>query len=83
MEIYLDNYIIIGGEKMEQEFIRLVLGQGIFACLFVWLFWDTRKDSKQREVKYQETISMLGDKLSVVDDIKDDITGIKNKLELF
>ena len=59
---------------MQEEFIKLILGQGAFACLFVWLLWDTRKDSKEREVKYQDTIKMLGDKFSVVDNIQEDIT---------
>ena len=70
-----------GGGEMSEEFIKMVLGQGIFACMFVWLFFDTRKDTKERELKYQDTIKMLGDKFEIVEDIKDDIKGIKYKLE--
>ena len=41
---------------MEAEIIKMVITQGIFAVLFVWLFFDTRKDSKQREEKYISTL---------------------------
>ena len=47
---------------METEILKIVVSQGIFAVLFVWLFFDTRKDSKQREEKYINTIDKLTDK---------------------
>ncbi|MCM3719165.1 BhlA/UviB family holin-like peptide [Fictibacillus phosphorivorans] len=31
--------------------VEMVASQGIFACLFVYLLLDTRKESKQREEK--------------------------------
>lgn len=65
---------------MENEFITQVVSQGAFASLFVCLFWDTRKDSKQREAKYQDTIDKLADKISIVKEIKEDVEEIKNKL---
>ena len=54
--------------------------QGAFAVLFMWLLIDTRKDSKQREEKYQQTIDKLADKINIVEDIKEDVEEIKNKL---
>ena len=65
---------------METEIIKMVISQGIFAALFVWLFFDTRKDSKQREEKYINTIDKLTDKISIVEDIKEDVEEIKDKI---
>ncbi|WP_297713218.1 BhlA/UviB family holin-like peptide [Clostridium sp.] len=65
---------------METEIIKMVISQGIFAVLFVWLFFDTRKDSKQREEKYINTIDKLTDKISIVEDIKEDVEEIKDKI---
>lgn len=72
---------------MEQQFIDILATQGIFVALFVWLFWDTRKDSKQREEKYQETINKLAEQTGInkevkedVEEIRKDVIEIKNKL---
>lgn len=65
---------------MEGEVIKYFITQGAFAVLFMWLLIDTRKDSKQREEKYQQTIDKLADKINIVEDIKDDVEEIKNKL---
>lgn len=65
---------------MENEIITYVVSNISFGALFVWLLWDTRKDSKQREERYQETIDKLADKIAIVEDIKEDVEEIKNKL---
>lgn len=65
---------------MGSEVAKLVLSQGIFACLFVWLLVESRKDSKEREEKYQTTIDKLADKISIVQEIKDDVVEIKRKI---
>lgn len=65
---------------MEGEVIKYFITQGAFAVLFMWLLIDTRKDSKQREEKYQLTIDKLADKINIVEDIKEDVEEIKNKL---
>ena len=65
---------------METEILKIVVSQGIFAVLFVWLFFDTRKDSNQREEKYINTIDKLTDKISIVEDIKEDVEEIKDKI---
>lgn len=79
---------------MESELIKYFITQGAFAALFVWLLADTRKDSKQREIKYQDTIkenqdtikenqsiiTKLTEKFDVVDDIKQSVEDIKNKI---
>jgi hypothetical protein len=65
---------------MTDELMKYVITQGIFAALFVWLLIDTRKDSKIREIKYQETIDKLADKIGVVEDIQKDVADIKIKI---
>lgn len=62
------------------EFLKVAIGQGVFCGLFVWLLMDTRKDTKERETKYQNTIEKLADKFGVVEDIKQDINEIKEKI---
>ena len=54
---------------------------GIWAVLFVSLFFIQIKDSKAREEKYQNTIDALAEKLKLITDIKSDIEEIKNKLD--
>lgn len=66
---------------MEKDIITYVLSNVSFGALFVWLLWDTRKDSKQREEKYQDTIDKLADKISIVQDIKEDVEEIKSKIK--
>jgi hypothetical protein len=74
-------------DLMESEVMRYAITQGIFAVLFIWLLFDTRKDSKERETKYQSTIDKnqqiineLANKFNVVEDIKDDVELIKSKV---
>ncbi|WP_315109725.1 BhlA/UviB family holin-like peptide [Clostridium intestinale] len=62
---------------MESEIVKYVITQGIFCVLFVWLLMDTRKDSKEREVKYQETIDKLASSIGIIEDIKEDVEDIK------
>lgn len=72
---------------MENELIKTFIPQGAWALLFVWLLFDTRKDGRareekyqEREDKYQETVNKLVDKLSIVEDMKEDIEEIKQKI---
>lgn len=66
---------------MENELIKMVITNGIFCSLFVWLLLDTRKDTKQRENKYQEIITSLSDKIGIIDVMKDDIKSIKSDVD--
>lgn len=69
---------------MESELFKLIVNNGAWAALFVWLLIDTRKESKVREEKLQsiinknqDVISELADKYDVIEDIKGDVTEIK------
>ncbi len=63
------------------EIISIVVSNGVFAILFVWLFWYQLKDSAKREVKYQKTIEQLTEHLKILEDVKDDLTEIKSYLK--
>jgi hypothetical protein len=66
---------------MENELIKYVISNISFGALFIWLLWDTRKDGKQREERYQNTIDKLADKIAIVQEIKEDVEEIKIKLK--
>ena len=73
---------------MESELFKIIVSQGAWAVLFVWLLIDTRKESKQREQTLQEiinknqnVISELAEKFYVIESIQEDVTEIKIKLE--
>jgi len=63
-----------------KEIISIVVSNGVFAILFVWLFCYQLKDSSKRETKYQQTIEQLTYHLKVLDDVKKDLTDIKDIL---
>lgn len=65
---------------MWNEIFNLAISNGIFACLFVALLVYVLKDSRKRESKYQNTIDILANKLNIVDEIKEDVTEIKKKI---
>ncbi len=74
---------------MENELIKTIVGQGAWAVLFVWLLFDTRKESKTREErlqtiinKNQEVIGELAEKFDVVENIETDVKEIKIKLDV-
>jgi len=60
-----------------ENFLKMAGETGIWAALFVSLFFIQIKDSKTRETKYQQTIDALAEKLKMVADIKQDIEDIK------
>ncbi len=63
------------------DILSIVVSNGIFAILFVWLFWYQLKDSTKRENKYQETIGQLTAHLKILEDVKQDLTDIKDFLK--
>ncbi|MDK0723356.1 BhlA/UviB family holin-like peptide [Clostridium perfringens] len=65
---------------MEKEILTQIATNGAFAALFVWLLYDTRKESRERENKLNNLIDKLADKFTVVEDIKEDVDIIKEHL---
>lgn len=41
---------------MEEQIFNVLIKEGAFAVLFVWLLFTTQKTNKERETKYQEVI---------------------------
>lgn len=66
---------------MWDKIFEMATNSGIWAVLFVSLFFIQLKDSKVREEKYQQTIENLADKLKVVMEIKEDVENIKSLFE--
>ncbi len=62
---------------MYDSIINLAAANGLWALLFVFLFFYQLKDSKSREIKYQKTIDKLTEQLSVVYDIEEGIEEVK------
>ena len=65
---------------MFEEIVKLAISNGIWAVLFLGLLVYQLRDSANREVKYQQTIESLTDKLNIVEDIKGDIVDIKTSI---
>ena len=66
---------------MENEVIKMVASYGIFAILFVYLLFYVLKENSKREGKYQEIIADLTQRLNIIDDVKNSVDKIKEKLE--
>ena len=67
---------------MWQEIVNLAISNGLFAVLFMGLLIYQLKDSRTRENKYQETIESLGKALMMIEEIKEDVSIIKTKLDI-
>ena len=63
------------------ELIKVIVSNGIFAILFVYLFFYQLKDSEKREEAYRQTIDELASHLSVIEEVKDEVEIIKSYLE--
>lgn len=59
------------------EILNIDITNISFATLFVWLLFDTKKENKNREQKYQETIDKLADKIGVIEIVANDVDDIK------
>lgn len=62
------------------EIISVVVSNGIFATLFVFLFFYQLKDSAKREKAYQQTIADLTEHLEMIEEVKEEVSELKNVL---
>ncbi len=53
-----------------EEILKLAISNGIFAALFVFLFFYQLRDSYSREKKYQNTIEKLAKHLDDIEEVK-------------
>ncbi len=56
-----------------EELIKSIVGYGVFAMLFVFLFFYQLKDSAKREESYRQTIDALTESLNAMDDIRQQV----------
>ena len=63
------------------EVIKIVVSNGIFAVLFVYLLIYQLKDSEKREEAYRKTIDELAEHLVVIEEVKEQVEELKNYLE--
>lgn len=63
------------------ELIKTVVSNGVFAMLFVFLFFYQLRDSSQREDQYQETIKELTKHLEVIEEVKEEVCELKQIVE--
>lgn len=63
---------------MWEDIIKMAAETGIWAVLFVWLFFRQQKDSKTREEKCQQMVDVLSERLGLIAEIKTDVEVIKS-----
>lgn len=63
-------------ENVVSQILELGLSQGIWAALYLYLFFRMLNENKAREDKYQQTISQLST------NIEQGIYRIQNKLDI-
>ncbi len=54
---------------------------GLWAMMFIALFYVQLKDSKIRETKYQQTIESLAKKIDVINDINEKVDDIREAIK--
>lgn len=62
---------------MWDKIIDLAITNGLWAVMFLGLLIYLLKDSRSREIKYQNTISSLNKSLGELEDVKADVGVIK------
>ena len=59
-------------EEGISQLIELAVSQGIWAALYIYLFFRMLKENKEREDRYQQTIDRLSGNIEKgIDDIRD------------
>ncbi len=49
-----------------QALLELVMGQGVFAALFIWLFFTYQKESREREERLMSIVDSQAEKLEKI-----------------
>ena len=63
------------------ELVKIVVSNGIFAVLFVYLLLYILKNRQKRENAYRKTIDDLAEHLSAIEDVKEEVEELKNYIE--
>ncbi|MBE7074039.1 MAG: bacteriocin [Clostridiales bacterium] len=62
------------------ELISSVVGNGIFAMLFVFLLFYQLKDSQKREQAYRNTINELSTHLIIIEKVREELADLKDMI---
>lgn len=63
------------------EFVKSIVSYGVFAMLFVFLFFYQLKDSAKREESYRETIEILAESLRALGEVKEQVERLVELME--
>ena len=63
------------------DLISVVVSNGIFATLFVFLFFYQLKDSSKREKAYQKTITDLTQHLETIEEVKEEVKELQGLIK--
>lgn len=61
---------------MFDGFLEIAASYGIWAAMFLGLLIYLLQDSRRREIKYQQMVERLTDRLGVVNEIRDDVKAL-------
>lgn len=68
----------------EATFLHFFVQSGAFALLFVWLFWETRRDSRSREDRLLGQVDKLNDSFlqiaKILENMETRLNVIENKI---
>lgn len=67
---------------MDQAILKLIVSQGIFAVLFVYLLYYVLKENSKRETNYQQIVNELSKCLPSIEEKLDLISKQLNKWHL-
>ena len=63
------------------DILSVVVSNGIFATLFVFLFFYQLKDSAKREKAYQKTITELTEHLDMIEEVKEEVKELQTLIK--
>ncbi len=62
--------------------VEMMMGQGVFAALFIWLFFTYQKESREREERLMCLVDMQAERLEKIsvtlEKIADDLQELKH-----
>jgi hypothetical protein len=65
---------------MEQDIMKMAASQGLWAVLFVALLFWVLKENAKREENYQKLLQDLTNKFEILEDVKNEVGKISNKI---
>ena len=66
---------------MWEQVFNLAVNNGLWAVLFLLLLVYQLRDSREREKKYQKTITDLNNSLNIVKEVKNEVTEINKNVK--